>query len=63
MVPTFGMFDFIPVHLANINAEEAERDGYLAEVTRHSTQFGASGRSEAELHTEENLRVALMHRF
>ena len=63
MVPTLGMFDFIPVHLANASAEEAEREAYLSEVTRHSTEFGAIGRNEADKHIEENLRVALMHRF
>jgi hypothetical protein len=57
------MFDFIPVHLATASAEEAEREAYLSEVTRHSTEFGAIGRNEADVHIEENLRVALMHRF
>lgn len=63
MVPTFGMFDFLPVHLANIGSDEAEREAYLSEVTRLSTQFGISARSEAEAHIEDNIRLALMHRF
>ncbi len=63
MVPTFGMFDFIPVHLAKLGADEAEREAYLSEVTRHSTQFGAASRNEAEAHLEDSIKLALMHRF
>ena len=63
MVPTFGMFDFIPVQLANIGSDEAEREAYLSEVSRLSTQFGIASRSEAEAHIEDSIRFALMHRF
>lgn len=63
MVPTFGMFDFHPTRVAALSADDAEREGYLAEVTRHSTQFGHGVLNEAAAHTEEGLRLALMHRF
>lgn len=63
MVPSFGMFEFGSSRQASVDAGDAEREGYLAEVTRHSTQFGHGVYNEAAAQIEESLRVALMHRF
>lgn len=63
MVPTFGMFDFVPVRVAELKADEAERAAFLAEVTVFSTEFGATDRSESEARFEDNLRAAMMYRF
>ncbi|WP_018607652.1 hypothetical protein [Uliginosibacterium gangwonense] len=63
MVPSFGMFDFLPIRMASLSADESERQGYLNEVRMQSTEFGAGARSESEALIEDNLRVALMYRF
>jgi len=48
MVPTFGLFDFESPRKAYVSAEDKERAGYLAEVSRFSTQFGVGSVSESE---------------
>lgn len=58
MVPTFGMFDFLPERLARTQADDSERQAYLSEVNRNSTQFGVEG--EAKAHTDACLRMALL---
>lgn len=63
MVPSFGMFDFLPVRVAGLAADDSERQGYLDEICMQSTEFGAGVRSESEALIEDNLRVALMYRF
>ena len=62
MVPTFGMFDFLTVRVAGIEADDSERQAYLAEVHRESTQFGAY-RNEMEAFADSALRVAMLYRF
>lgn len=63
MVPTFGMFDYLPVRLARAEADDRERQEYLAEVHRNSTQFGAF-ESEGRAHADACLRMAmLLNRF
>ena len=63
MVPPVGMFDFVPVRVAELKADDAERAAYLNEVTVLSTEFGAKGRNESEARFEDNLRAAMMYRF
>lgn len=63
MVPSFGMFDFLPIRVAGLAADDSERQGYLNEVRVQSTEFGVGVRSESEALIEDNLRVALMYRF
>ncbi|MBK9395458.1 MAG: hypothetical protein IPN40_16980 [Uliginosibacterium sp.] len=60
MVPTFGMFDFMPERLGRAQIEDAERDAYLSEVNRHSTQFGASTGIESQAHIDACVRMALL---
>ncbi|WP_018609895.1 hypothetical protein [Uliginosibacterium gangwonense] len=63
MVPTFGMFDFLPVRLARAEADDRERQEYLGEVRRNSTQFGAH-EAEGQAHADACLRMAmLLNRF
>ncbi len=60
MVPTFGMFDFMPERLGRAQVEDSEREAYLSEVNRQSTQFGASVGIESQAHIDACVRMALL---
>jgi len=63
MAPNFGMFDFVPVRIAELSTIEAEREAFLSEVCATSTEFGVGARSEAKSWIDDCLRVAVMYRF
>lgn len=63
MVPTFGLFDIEPIRKAFVSAEDQERAGYLSEVSRESTQFGAGRFSATEARARSRVEEAALARF
>jgi len=49
MVPATGLFAAKAVRKVYVSAEDQEREGYLSEVMRDSTEFGVGRRGSGEL--------------